>query len=254
MCQRGETNVLVAGCVEDLEILVEQGLILVKLHDRLAVIGPADADRMGRAVNILDGVLRLDGRLDGELLQCARGLAGLERIDVLDHAGVLGGNGGVAQSDLLIAPGQNGKNLHAQQVVVDVFEETGVLGPAHDVGVDLPGLGRFEHFPGNLLAVHPHGEFVDAGALGNGENIGRFKLPLGVITERLFHARDGHLVFHVDGHLMIQHGQRWDRLFVWNQQDVRPGQARPDQKQRQHRQIATHGIPLSSQNECFPPV
>src|SRR5207253_2044757 len=103
-------------------------------------------DRMGRAVDVLDGMLRLDGRLDGELLERAGRLAvGLERVDVLDQAGVARGHGREAERDLLIAPGQDGEDLHAQEVVAHVFEQA--MGP----GQARPGQQQRQH---RQIATH----------------------------------------------------------------------------------------------------
>ena len=57
---------------------------------------------------------------------------------------------------------------------------------ADDVGVDLPGLGGVEQLAGDFLAVDPHGELVDAGALGHREDVGGFELAIGVVAEGLF--------------------------------------------------------------------
>ena len=68
-----------------------------------------------------------------EVFERLRGLAvGLERIDVLDQAGVLVGDGGEAELDLLIAVRRHREDLQLEQVVADVLEQAGVLGAADD--------------------------------------------------------------------------------------------------------------------------
>src|SRR5262249_1086405 len=151
---------------------------------------------------------RLDGGLDGEVFQGAGGLAvGLERVDVLDDAGVLHGDGGVAEGDLLLALGRHREYAHAEHVAAHVFEQAGVLGAADDVGVALPGPGGLKQLALDLLVADPHGELIDTGALGHGEDVGGFELAVGVVAESLFDAGDGDLVIDGDGHAVVDHGQ-----------------------------------------------
>ena len=76
------------------------------------------------------------------------------------------------------------------EAVAEVLEQAGVLRAADDVGVDLVGLLGVEQFAPLLLAVHPHGELVDAGTLGHREEVGRFELAVGVVAEGLLDGGD----------------------------------------------------------------
>ncbi len=163
----------------------------------------------------------MDGCLDGKIFERTRGFAiGLERIYVFHQTGVLGCDRGVAHGYLLVALGRNGKDAHSQQVVAHVFKKPRILGPLDDLGVDLPRLCRLDHLPANFLAIHPHGELVNTGPLWHRKDVGRFELPVGVVTEGLFDLGDGHLVFHGNADAVVYHGQRWNRLFFGDQDSV----------------------------------
>ena len=127
-------------------------------------------------VDVGDAVLRLDGGRDGEVFQGGRRLAvGLERINVFDEAVFVGGDAVKAQGNFLVAVGRDREDLEPGQVVAEVLQQAGVLGAADDVGVDLARLGGLDDFALRFLAVHPHGEVVEAGALGHREDIGGFQ-------------------------------------------------------------------------------
>ncbi len=196
---------------------------------------------MARAINILDGVLRLDVHLDRELLQSADGLAvGLEGIDEFDQAVIAIGHGGVADFDLLIALAWNREDFHLQEVVADVLEQTGVEGALHDGGVDLPGLGGFDQLAGDFLAVYPHGKFANAGALGNRENIGGFQVPVGVIAEGLLQVGDGHLILDGNADVMVEHCQGRHVFFLGNEDAARLRGRAHQQSQHHSRQNSSH--------------
>ncbi len=55
------------------------------------------------------------------------------------------------------------------------------------------GFFGFDEFALGFLAVDPHGEAVDGGAFGYGEDVGGFELSVGVIAEGLLDAGDGRL-------------------------------------------------------------
>src|SRR5207302_1129745 len=142
---------------------------------------------VGGAVDVADAVLALDGGGNGELLQGGGGLAvGLERVDVLDDACGAVGHRGVGEGDLLVTFGLDGEDLHLQQVVAEVLQQSGVLGASDDAGVDVAGLLGLDEFAFDLLAVDDHGERVDAGAFGYGEDVGGFQATVGVVAEGRF--------------------------------------------------------------------
>ena len=183
---------------------------------------------MRGAVDVGDAVLRLDRRCDGEVFQRGGRLAvGLQRVDVLDDAVLVGGDALEAQGDLLIAVGRDREDLELGQVVAEVLEQAGVLGAADDVGVDLAGLGGLDDLALDFLAVHPHGEVVEAGALGQGEDVGGFEGPVGVVAEGLFDVGDGDLVLDGDGHLVVEHRQRRDGLVLGDEQPAGVGGTQP---------------------------
>src|SRR5262249_52874318 len=170
---------------------------------------------VGRAVNVLDRVLRFDRRLDGEVFEGAGRLAvGLERVNVLDHVAFRRDDGVEAEGHALVDFRQNGEDAQPHHVVADVFEQAGVLGAADDVGVDLGGGVGLQEFGRLVLAVDRHAELVDAGALGDGEDVGRFQLPVGVVAEGLFDPGDGDLIFDVDFDAVVDHRQR-RQVFVF---------------------------------------
>ncbi len=239
--QGGQADVLAAGGVEELEVLVQDGLVPVEADDRLAVAGPGDGDGVCRAIDILQGVLRLEGDGQGELLQGADGLGvGAQRVDVLDQADLGLGHRGVANGDLLVAARGDGEDAQLEQAVVHVFQETGILGLLDDVGVDLAGLGGLDEFARDLFAGDPHGELADGGALGDGEDVGGLELAVGVVAEGLLDAGDGDLVVDGDGDLVVEQGQ--GREFLFGRDEQAAGLARPggEQHQQHGSQRASH--------------
>src|SRR5712692_1073772 len=107
--QGGQADVLVAGLVEELEVLAGR-LLLLEGDVYLAIALAINGDGMAGTVDVLHTVPRLDDRLDGELL----GSLLLERIDVLNEAGFLIGHGGEAQSHLLVPIGRDGEDAEAE--------------------------------------------------------------------------------------------------------------------------------------------
>ena len=99
--------------------------------------------------------------------------------------------------------------------------------------------------PLRFLAVHPHGEVVEAGALGQRENIGGFQRPIGVIAESLFDVRDGDLILNGDGHLVVEHRQGRDVFVVGNEQPAGVSGSHPGQQQSRDREKAAHWSILS---------
>ena len=207
-------------------------------------------DGVRGAVDVLHGVLRLDRRLDAERLQRGRRLAvGLQGIDVLDQVAVRPLTRGVAERHLLVAVRRDGEDLHLQQVVADVLEQTGVLGTADDAGVNLPRLVGLDQLALHLLAVDDHGELVDGGPLGDGEDVGGFEVAVGVVAEGLLDLGEGDLILDGDAHLVVEHGQGRHGLLRGDQQAVAAGRPAPDERHRQQqcecREVTSHGFSLS---------
>ena len=72
---------------------------------------PGHGDGVGRRVDVLKGMLRLQVYLEGEFLERGgRPRVSLQRINEFDQAVVARGDGRIADSDLLVALGRDGKD------------------------------------------------------------------------------------------------------------------------------------------------
>ena len=110
-----------------------------------------------------------------------------------------------ADLHLLIALRRDREHPQLHHAVAHVFEQAGVLGAAHDFGVDRVGVLGVEEVPPLLFPIDPHGELVHARALGHREEIGGFEVAVGVVAEGLFDGGDTHLLVDADGDLVVHH-------------------------------------------------
>ncbi len=240
-----QAHILGAGGVKELEILVGRGLLLLEMNAGMPVVLARDGDGMAGTVDALDGILRGKRGIDRECFQGGGVLFAAERIDDFNQAAIVLGDGGVAERHLLIAVSRHGENAQLEKMAIHVFEQAGVLGAAHDIGVNGAGLVRLDQFATDFFAVDPHGELVNAGPLGDGENIGSFQRPIRGVTESLDHARDGHLVLDGDVDFVADHGQRRQALVGGNQKPLGRRRACKCQGHDQNRQKPSHERILS---------
>jgi hypothetical protein len=147
----------------------------------------------------------------------------------------------VAQRHLLVALRRDGEDAHAQQVVPQVLEQSRVLRAADDRRVNVARLGGLDQLALHLGAVDPHGEPIDGGALGHGEEVSRLERPVGVVAEGLLDTGVGDLVVDGDGDLVVEHRQRRQALLLGNEQAVGVERRTPDEQHGQHRQMTSHG-------------
>ena len=237
-----QADVPFADAVEELEILIERGLVLFELDDGFLLAVALDVDGVRRAVDRLHRILRSDGHRHRELLEGAGALAiGLQRVNVLDDAAVLLADGGEADLHFLIALRRDRENFQSHHAVAEIFEQAGVLRPLDDARVNRAGLLRVEEFAGRFFAVDPHREFVHARPFGDREQVRRFEVAVGVVAERLFDGRDRHLVFDLHIHDVVDHRQRRQFHVVRHQQTAAERSRSQNEEQRGHPEQSTHG-------------
>lgn len=102
----------------------------------------------------------------------------------------------------------DGENAHAERRAARVFEQSGVLLPAHDVLVDRARLRRVEQLGLHVLAADLHRELIEMRALRNRENVFALKVRVVRIEELLLDARDRFLPGDVHVHLVKRDLQR----------------------------------------------
>jgi hypothetical protein len=144
-------------------------------------------------------VLGIEFDLDADVFKGFGGiLFGIQRENKIQQAIIGLEELGVGEGNALFGVGLNGEDADLEEIASGIFEEGGIFEFADDIFVNVAGLVSGEHFGFDLFAVNLHGEFVDAGTLGNGEQEGAFELAGIGIIELLFYGCDGNLVFDLD--------------------------------------------------------
>ncbi len=216
--KRRDADFLVADTIEEGKIFIEHGLIAFKRHRRFFVAVAGNRNGMGGAVNILDGMLRLQDRFDRKLFESLGALAvGLERVNVFHNPIVLVGDHRKGDFHFLIVLRENWKNFQSHQIVTDVFQQTGVLRAPDNTRVDFRGPLGVEQFTVLLFAVDPHSKLVDARPARQRKDKGGFQVSIGVVAKSLFHGGNGDLILNGDINPMIDHRQRREGSIFGNQ-------------------------------------
>ena len=175
----------------------------------LPVAVPLHLDLVAGRVNRRERRVGLEPDRHAHRLERFRGkLLGVERIAILHEPTVGGEQLRVRQLHPLLFPRLEREDPHLEEILAGILQQRRVLHAAHDVLVDLPGLGGVEQLRFRELAVDVHREGVDLGPLGHREQIRALQLQVIGVEERLVDLGRGHLALDRHGHVMAAHFQR----------------------------------------------
>ena len=201
--QQIQPDVILLLREENLKVRVRLHVARLVSDHRLVPAAALDLHLVAGRIDRLERALRFQIELDAHVLHRLRGeLVRVQRQDEVHQPGVGLEQLRVGERDAFPAVRLDGEDADLEQIAPGVFEQRGILEPAHDVLVDAARLVRGQQLGLDLFAADFHGELVDVRALGRGKQERAFQLARVRIVKLLLHLRHGDLVFDLNVHLV----------------------------------------------------